>query len=1386
MPAFVADSDAATKDPRAETAPVLLNEKFVVHSYNGGSQQSRSQYDVKHVLIPTLDPFHCSDRGCKFNLILKCAEDFTLTHFYISGPGPRCTEPIRSGLVWVCSELPEDLEITSAYDDLSCEELQALPQEKADAMGLPIRFQTDSESREAELELPQWQEGRFLVIRFLDTHYAEEQVNVDVGMIALVGHLGRCSRYQVPFGPWMRRRVQQAWVHTRPLQRSFSAGGWVCDGRDFTGGCRGNFTDFHQTNMYHSRFHCPVTGFDLCDACAQDTSLGKVTEESIKADIETLQNPTSCKLVGNRLRNLWRRNWLQALPRYFRHGLLWSLMTGLQRCLDITHTGKARAALEEEAVGRRSRVPRPVLQADPQQAAALRALLQLVSDLAQGILLGMRPGDLQVNDLAWALQGTPNGLPRWERCRVISLPPNFPSVGTEEMDGGAFLVSCRDWKGKRYVQAENLWKVTKQLNDDEVVAATTGLFREVCRGPLCDPNEARRLICHLADLSAVNADGQTALLGAAKHGCSPQVITLLLEARACPDQSDRHGVTALQLLNTEAHTRCLLRHGATELEVSLAGPDSTLSLLQEALSAELLGPLLALRGVGCSLEGYRPPPPEALEVLLLLLRALPMPVLRRTFFEEEAGAMESLGRLMQKTIEGYSGIAVAHYCLRIARTLKARAREEPRLLEFLYRSGVHRWAAQVMSMGDFQQGGCFGPAIPQEKMVPNEEVLREASSLCEELSGERADPCMQPALAGAVAALERAFDKGGVAKALLAVRDLFEGRRCTPYELEFAHLPGRLLQLLQGGEHWALFQQAFQDPKAALLGLVQALQSVVSSAEGFQIWRYRRDRGLKALTEAVQLRLEGQKEQAQEREVVSVMVEPLVSLNEIQRYLLRVSPVSEEYLAFCHGIVGCTLRDKVFGEGKVISFELLFADCPMPVHTIHFASGESQRLLLALRDYEYLADATATPLDVELRTALSLLHLAAGSAGYPQLLDELRKSLRGPESMKDDGDMEVDASLPGLCTSGSESEGDRSSSGSAPRGPKAGFARGCVVQALSRAVRTGESCPGALELVEAERNRLLQASAISAGCETSVGVDPASHVHSVTLAVPEEIPLDVFWPMVQEDIVGAVQEFYARGLPPQVQEVLQTGTPRDGVIPVAQRLTLEEAEMLAARLAHLSQTAVAVDIGAVQELRNLQRQGEAEDSRSWPQQFAPRPGRQAQPTAPAVASRVRLRGDGAEWISGVVVGHGPPDAPWRCGVRQSSIEANLDVIDDQGVLWEQLPPTQVKLPAVQRTSGGVTSTPVTGVERLQFLEARRLPREVPPVPFLQSLELPQPPPPPLQRNSGGPATRGGAANAGHPSAGSRGGSHGPPQAQQEPKWQQEQKSQPPQPEAAGP
>ncbi|CAE8584064.1 unnamed protein product, partial [Polarella glacialis] len=250
--------------------------------------------------------------GCKFDLVLKCSEDFTLTHFYISGPGPRCTEPVRCGLIWICDDIPKgSLRELSAYD-VSPDELSASNSQDSGArcsqLGEPCaRFSTDAESRDVEVELSRWREGRYVIVRLLDTHFIDEQVNIDVGMIALVGFHGRRARHQVPLGPWMRRHVQQAWVHSRPLHRTFSSGGWVCDGREFTGGCRSGFADFHQTNVYTTRFHCSASGFDLCDGCAHDSSVGKVTAASVKVDLEALASPATYKLACSRIRNLWRR-----------------------------------------------------------------------------------------------------------------------------------------------------------------------------------------------------------------------------------------------------------------------------------------------------------------------------------------------------------------------------------------------------------------------------------------------------------------------------------------------------------------------------------------------------------------------------------------------------------------------------------------------------------------------------------------------------------------------------------------------------------------------------------------------------------------------------------------------------------------------------------------------------------------------------------------------------------------------------------------------------------------------------------------------------------------------------------------------------------------------
>ncbi|CAE8584953.1 unnamed protein product, partial [Polarella glacialis] len=306
-----------------------------VRSYDGGSQRGRAQYDVRHVLTPLVDPYHSSACGAKFNLVLESSEDFTLTHVFVSGPGARCLEPVRSGIIWVSDTVPS-VEESKRYDCMTEEELQEAVKAAAYGVGsdpnLPgpcVYFTTDATTREVEIELPKWVEGKYVLVKLLDTHGRQD--HLEVGVVAFVGFSGRRAAEQVPLGPWMRRSVRQSKVHPNTLKSMFSNGGWVCDGRDVPGGCRSGMTDFHQTSVYTMTFRCPATGFDLCEACAFDADLGQVTKETVCADIEALRDPTRCRLACSRIRNLLKRNFLATLPDFVEGGLLDVLSSVLSR-----------------------------------------------------------------------------------------------------------------------------------------------------------------------------------------------------------------------------------------------------------------------------------------------------------------------------------------------------------------------------------------------------------------------------------------------------------------------------------------------------------------------------------------------------------------------------------------------------------------------------------------------------------------------------------------------------------------------------------------------------------------------------------------------------------------------------------------------------------------------------------------------------------------------------------------------------------------------------------------------------------------------------------------------------------------------------------------------
>lgn len=1304
--------------PQLPQRPVLLNEKFTVHSYDGGSFKSRAQYDVKNALIPILEPFHCSGSGTKFNLVLKCSEDFTLTHFYVSGPGPRCTEPVKSGLVWVMDKPPE-VEHMKKYDDMSSEDLceivkgfRSVGSELADKgslalPGLPdpsVYFMTDSGSREAEVELRRWREGKYIAIKFLDTH--KDQVNIDVGIIALIGFWGRHSVQQVPLGPWMRRTVQQIWVHPHPLKRMFSSSGWVCDGRDFTGGCRSGQTDFHQSNVYTVTFRCTTSGFDLCEACAYDPTLGKVTETSVLADLEALGDPTLCKLAVTRIRNQWRRNWYATLPMYFQQGLLDVLVSALQKSTDATG-----ARPEEERISQRAS------SAESQKRTARRALLQLTTELTQR-LFGLCPGgDLNVNDLVWALCPEPEE--HWDEGRVLQLPKAAPpdpaaltdkpsetapveavpapvgalspSSSTTAAEGSAtqtttpagespataLLISWRDGLAPSRVQAKHVWKMT---SDEDTMMATAGLFLEVSKGTSCDSEKVVKLLQQGADLMAANGEGCTALLSAVKSECSVEVLTTLLENGACPDVSNREGITPLQQVMTlqaqgqgdpERLRGCmevLQRHGAVPL--GDVAPSTVLEQLRDAFGLKMIGSLLMLQSPATL-------PMEVFEVVQLLFRGLPRRVVKQSL---EPLAFRALISLFQHFVGGTDNVSTAWLGCRIMRAVYL---QNDTTLQYLVRShGAPRWTRRLAVTRDVAQCGLYRQ--PHHEKVTPEELSKEAKALCELFGDEGTENPEEwranSKLAEVVAALDVRDGPGDIAvmkEALISFRELLKKtekgtlneERCTAYELEKSNMPGILLRFLKyhapastsdpirhpslNEERWAFFREAFsgltKQTSKGLVRLMKALHAVIETGEAFPVWHQKKERGLKALTKPVQLKLRhvGTRDSLPPllpsalQSQVAVMVEPLVPLSEVSRYVLRVTPTTDErFLTYCHELVGATIYERGSGEScTVLAFEVLHSDLPLPIHTVQRESGESQRLLLGMRDH-IVVTAPQTPVTlVSFRVALCALHVVAGAEAFPGLLDELPAVIQGDQS--------VDL--------GKFSDTVRTALGQA-------------------ACAAASQVPVALTIIAEERARVTAAAGTNTESEgtgsAEVTVDPTMRVHTVMIAVSDEVPFDLFWPMVREDIMGAVRELHPRGVSPQLEETVQAGVSQNGMGPVAQRLTLKEAETLAARVGHVVQTAVTVDSAAVQEAQRERSKGSGE-------------------AAIAVAGRVQFSPKSGEtWAAAVVVGHGPP--------ARSGPEC-FDLVDDKGVLWEKLPRVRVRIPPTRRESPSSVGTPIQAV-----------------------------------------------------------------------------------------
>eukprot|EP00439_Symbiodinium_sp_Y106_P021712 s2093_g2.t1 len=349
---------------------------------------------------------------------------------------------------------------------------------------------------------------------------------------------------------------------------------------------------------------------------------------------------------------------------------------------------------------------------------------------------------------------------------------------------------------------------------------------------------------------------------------------------------------------------------------------------------------------------------------------------------------------------------------------------------------------------------------------------------------------------------------------------------CTAYALEKLDLAGSLLRFLKHspsidedsreGEgsatidmsSWESLKQvlASQGP-GGMQQLVRALHAIIEIGERFPVWHQKRERGLRALTDPVSLKLKHMQSTAAEKKQLSVPVEPIAPLSELRRYLLRVTPVvAEGYLCYCHAITGATIMQRVgsgdFEKATVTGFEVLIGEVPLPIHTIQRQGKEPEKVLLAMREHRLVSASLSKSAERDLAVALYRLLVFAGCTSYPELVKCMRGTLQasaGPE-------MEESPTV------SQEVENLRDI-------------------AMEAAIRCGNE--RACQIFDAELARIAEAeegAPKGAGnAATDNTVHPHMRAHTVSLVASDEIPFDVFWPMVRDDILGAVREACPRG-----------------------------------------------------------------------------------------------------------------------------------------------------------------------------------------------------------------------------------------------------------------
>jgi len=154
-----------------------------VSSYDGGEETPETA--VANLLVPKLRPFHCSKPGVGHTLELKCEDQKVVVTHIVVHAAASCSAALKTGELWVTSAAFADGPEPVCEDGIC--RLPSSSGAGSDAL-TRLPFEISKTTMQYVYPLPQPVGGGVTVgLKWLST-WNDENPNVDVSMVALVGH----------------------------------------------------------------------------------------------------------------------------------------------------------------------------------------------------------------------------------------------------------------------------------------------------------------------------------------------------------------------------------------------------------------------------------------------------------------------------------------------------------------------------------------------------------------------------------------------------------------------------------------------------------------------------------------------------------------------------------------------------------------------------------------------------------------------------------------------------------------------------------------------------------------------------------------------------------------------------------------------------------------------------------------------------------------------------------------------------------------------------------------------------------------------------------------------------------------------------------------------